>query len=221
MSWPASNNPSNFGIKRYGDINQTTGTPLLYTVLEGSYVTPGSFGSGAAQLENASLVQDNNNSAVVIRKEGRLVDLDLKLTLNLAGDAPFADGTGEVRITSKPASVPVPPLRQPQGQNLPPVNLSLYQPLFQQVEVLQSNGNPITPAFPISSDGVGQLMARFLHGGDIALIIVDYNLANNAVGHTVPLLASDINALYPLVNEQTSITISIKGRYLCDSPTPH
>ncbi len=214
MSWAASNNPSNFGVYIQQKATTYTSTPVLFTVAAGSYATPGSFGSGAPQLENANEVQ-GPSSVYIIKTEDSLVDIDVKIVINLEGDAPFTgQGTEELRVDVRSGSIPQPIIRQAQGKALPPYDINAYFPLFQEVEFLQLNDQPLTPAFPPSSSGLGQLMARFLNGGQLALIVVNYNIANNGANHTRPLRASDLNAYFPLINDQTAIVISIKGRYI-------
>lgn len=217
MSWAASNNPSNFGVYIQNKATTYTSSPVLFTVAAGSYALPGSFGSGAPQITTANASQEIS-SFYVVRTEDSLVDIDVKIVINLAGiagESPFeGQSNEELRVDVKPGTFPQPIVRQPQGKAIPPFDVNAYFPLFQEVEFLQSNGLPLQPPFPSVSSGLGQVMARFINGGQLALVVVNYTLANNNPNHTRPLLASDLNAYFPLVNEQTALVLSIKGRYL-------
>lgn len=221
QSWPTNNNPSNFGIRTEGEVLITTSTPQLFFVPAGSYAKPGSFGSGTPHLTTSAFAaQDNASSAYVIRTEDRLVDLDVKILLNLTTPAPFPDDTTEARICAIPVTNPTFPPRMPQGKNLPPIHHSTFQPLFLQVQFLNGSGQPLVPAFPPSSQGLGQPAARWLYGGELALVNINYTLPNNDPAHILPITAADLNAYFGGEN-QTSMMISIKGSYLSDASSPH
>lgn len=222
MSWAASNNGQNYGIRTEGNVTVTSSAVSLFSVAAGSYATPGSFGSGAPMIANAGR-QDDNNSALIIRKEDCQVDFAIKMQFDVSQGVALFPGsvTGqEVRICPRNQGFPT-PIRRAQSATLPPINLDSYQPLFLDVEVLNSNGAPIAIAWPPSAattPGLGQLKARYLHGGQLALVNVNY--AVNNITNTTPVLASDFNALVGAAGTST-IVISVRGSYLADSPTPH
>ncbi len=220
MSWGASNNGQNFGIHTDSNVTNTTSGAQLFTVVAGSYALPGSFGSGAAVITTADAAQDQNNSALVIRKQDTQIDFAAKIVLNITEVDVFPGATTgqEVRFSAKNTGFPT-PVRMPQSKNLPPNDLDTFQPLFADVEVLRVDGLPLTAVFPASASGLGQLKARFLHGGQLALVNVDYNLANDV--STTPVLASDFNILNAGEFEPFSLVLSIRGSYLCDSPYPY
>lgn len=224
MSWGASNNGQNFGIEMNNGVTNTSSACSLFAVAAGSYALPGSFGSGALPVSfpfvpfpvnSADLFQDDQHSALVIRKEDSQIDFTIKITLNLHSEVEvFPGGTNqELRVGSRLTNFPVSPIRMPQAAVLNPVNYEAFYPLFADVEVLQSSGLPLTTLFPASADGLGQLKARFLNGGQLALVNVDYTVPNNV--STTPVLASDLNAL--AVSNNT-IVLSIRGSYLAKNP---
>lgn len=212
MSWTASNNPSNFGIQTQSDISNTTSVPSLFSVATGTYATLGTFGS----MKPAVLVStstNENDSGFVIRKEDKQIDFAVKLILNADGETfPFpGQTTGEVRIKAKDYGLPT-PMRRPQSKILTPIDLNIFQPLF-DCEILQVNGAPIASAWPPSTGGLGELKARWLFGGQLALVNVNYNVASNIA--TTPLTVADFNAL------TVPCVISVRGSYICDSPSQY
>lgn len=223
FSWPTVNNPANFGIRTEGEVLVTTSLPQLFFVPAGSYATPGSFGSGIPHsTANASSVQDNLSSAFILRTEDKLDDFDVKILLNLTVPAPFTADASEARICTMPVTNPTFPPRMPQGKNLPPIDQSTFQPLFLQVQFLNGSGQPLVPAFPpITQAGVGQPAARWLYGGELALVTINYNLPNNDPDHVLPITAADLAAYFNTERGPTSMMISIKGRYLSDASSPH
>ena len=220
-AWPTNNNPTNFGIRTEGETVITSSLPQLFFVAAGSYATPGSFGSGATHLPaNASSAQDDTASAHVLRTEDKLVDVDIKITLNLTLPAPFPSDASEARICALPVTNPTMPVRMPQGRNLPPIDRSTFQPLFLQVQVLNGSGQPLVPAFPPGSAGLGQVAARWLYGGELALININYTLPNDNPAHILPITAADLASYFDPEVGPTSMIISVKGRYLSDAPNP-
>lgn len=221
MSWAANTNGQNFGIRTEGNVSITTSAVSMFSVAAGSYALPGSFGSGVPMIATAAN-QDDNNSALVIRKEDSQIDFAIKMTFNVTdGVAPLFAGTvtgQEVRIGSRNQGFPT-PIRRPQSSVLPPVNVDSFQPLFLDVEVLNSDGAPIAIAWPPSAagtPGLGQLKARWLYGGQLALVNTNY--AVNNLTNTTPILASDFNALVGAAGTNT-VVLSIRGSYLCDTPS--
>jgi len=223
FSWPTVNNPANFGIRTEGEVLVTTSLPQLFFVPTGSYATPGSFGSGIPHLlANASSVQDNLSSVFVLRTEDKLNDFDVKIVLDLTGPAPFPANASEARVCTLPVTNPTLPPRMPQGKNLPPIDHATFQPLFLQVQFLDGSGRSLFPAFPpISQDGKGQPAARWLYGGELALVTINYTLPNDDPDHVLPITAADLAAYFNQELGPPIMMISIKGRYLSDAPSPH
>ncbi len=224
MSWGASNNGQNFGLEINNGVSNSSSAVSMFAVVAGSYSLPGSFGSGALPVifagpppvSTAALVQDEAHSALVIRKEDSQIDFTIKITLNILDDIDVFPGgtTEEIRIGTKITNFPVSPIRMPQSAVLNPVNYQAYFPLFADVEVLQRSGLPLAVNFPASAGGLGQLKARFLNGGQLALVNVDYTALNTIA--TTPVLASDINAL--AAGADSTVVFSIRGSYLTKSP---
>lgn len=221
QSWPTINNPTNFGIRTEGETVITSSLPQIFFVPAGSYATPGSFGSGITHLPaNASSAQDDASSAHVLRTEDKLVDVDIKITLNLTLPAPFPSDTSEARICVLPVTNPTMPVRMPQGRNPPPIDRSSFQPLFLQVQFLNGSGQPLIPAFSPSSAGLGQVAARWLYGGELALVNINYTLPNDNPSHVLPITAADLASYFDVSGGPTSMIISVKGRYLSDVSNP-
>lgn len=92
-------------------------------------------------------------------------------------------------------------------------DVSQFQPIFADVEMKQGNGLPLIPPYPLT----GQLKARYLQGGQLALVKFDYNLANDDPLQITPVTGSELYIYFQNDEEMTSLQINIKGSYLCSS----
>jgi len=175
----------------------------LITVLAGSYASNQSYGSGAASTGSLSSVS-TTESQCKIRKQDADVDFSVDVVLDTTASAPGLTAADELRIRS---------LRPVGSSNpgrysavLPVPDRKFGLPLLLDVEVVNELG--VTPAGFPSVAGVGQLQARLLHGGELALVVRDGQSGPAAV--TTPLTFGDIS---PLFGQDEEVTIRVRGTY--------
>lgn len=193
-----------------GSICNSGYRPQLYTVAGGSYVSNAVYSSGATEVnnyENETLRRNSNPLARTtgsIRKHGKNVDFSVEVALNCDLANPGFGATEELRIRVLPLSTGD-PFRYGRGL---PISDPLYGlPLFTEVEVVDADTGLVPGAFGALA---GQLQARLLKGGDLALVSND--LGQGGIPATVTALnAGDIAGLFG--GTINLLRISVRGSY--------
>ena len=199
-----TDNISDRGVE--GRVSQAGFRPSLYTVAAGSYASNAVYGSGAAAVEDYDSVDIPADSSASLRQEDSDVDFSLRLILDLEPADPITTDTNEIRLRTIPlgTSEPARYLRR-----LPVHSVDYGLPLFLDVEIIDpSTGAPFA-GFP-SVAGIGQLQARLLHGGDLALVVTD--LSAGPPPTVTPLTAADLTPLFGAA-AGTELLISVRGSY--------
>lgn len=174
----------------------------LVTVAPGSYASNQSYGSGAVSTGSLASVS-KSDSQCKIRKQDVDVDFSVDVVLDTTAAAPGLTAGDELRIRSL----------RPVGSNnpgrysavLPIPDRKFGLPLILDVEVVNEDG--VVPAgFPAVA-GVGQLQARLLYGGELALVVRD---GQATPATTTPLTFGDVSPLFGVDDE---VTIRVRGTY--------
>lgn len=198
------------GLRLQSNHKTTHSLPQLYAVANGSYASNANYGSGAVALTGSfDQYTIAEKCSHMIRKEQNK-QTQFSTTLSLASEGfpvglPASDG--EVRIRTKWQQPLTIYHTTPVGDVLNPFDPSTVSPLFDECQI--STDAPIF-AFPVSTGGLGQLKARLLNSGDLALVNVNYTLTNDV--NTTPILVSDISSL--MGEGQGVTTLNIEGYYL-------
>lgn len=175
----------------------------LFTVAAGSYAANQSYGSGAVSTGSLASVS-TSDSQCKIRKQDADVDFSIDVVLDTTAAAPGLSAGDELRVRSL----------RPVGSNnparysavLPVPDRKFGLPLILDVEVVNELG--LAPSGFPSVAGVGQLQARLLHGGELALVVRDGQSGPSAV--TTPLTFGDVS---PLFGQDESVIIRVRGTY--------
>jgi len=181
--------------------------PQLFTVATGSYASNPVYGSSAALVNdyNDEIIQ--GSSRADIRQHDRDVDYNVKIILDLSLADPGFVTDEEIRIRTLQPLTAGQPGRY--SNRIPVKDVNYRQPLFLDVEII----NPATGApfagFPAVA-GIGQLQARLLIGGELALVVS--NLAAGPPPTTTPLTAGDLSPLFGAA-AGTQLQISVRGSY--------
>lgn len=182
--------------------------PEFYAVAPGSYYSNANYGSGATALfgtfEDVTIEESCSHT---MRRLEHGMDFNTTIKLDtesglVTPDFP-SDTSGEIRIRTKFNGVLIPFHTIPQGDVLSPNIPQTHLPLF-DVDV-----NTERP-FPFTQGGIGQVKARLLHSGDLALVSVNYANPNNA--NPVPITVEDIELMFG--EGQGNSTFNIRGNYL-------
>ena len=188
------------------DISHGGFRPELFTVGAGTYASNHVYGSGIALVNTYTPQSLSSLSRASIRQHDRDVDYSLKITLDLSLADP-AFNNEELRIRTL----------QPLGatdsgaylKKIPVKSVNYRQPLFLDVEVI----NPATGApfagFPVNA-GIGQLQARLLISGELALVVAD--LTAGPPPTVQPLTALDLAPIFG-AGAGTQLQISVRGSY--------
>lgn len=185
--------------------------PELFTVATGSYASNQVYGSGAALVNDYNDETVRNSSRASIRQHDRSSDFSLKITLDLSLADPGFVTDEELRIRTL----------QPLGSGEPgrylnklPVKSTNYrQPLFLDVEIINpATGFPFA-GFPVIA-GAGQLQARLLISGELALVVSD--LTAGPPPTVTPLTTGDLSPLFGAA-AGTQLEISIRGSYRAEN----
>jgi hypothetical protein len=188
--------------------------PQLFTVVGGSYASNAVYGSGATALNNYDTVTlrgDSNGqlqTKASIRQSGSLVNFEIVISLDLTQADPQFPSSEELRIRTVPLT-----LGEPNRylNTLPPPDDNFNQPSFDDVEILLVDSTGATVgAVPAALTSMLTLSARFLYGGELALLgtVADApNYFTNAL--TANALAGNFGA----VAEPTRLRISVRGSY--------
>lgn len=197
---------SNYSRGVQNDISHTGFRPQLYTVVGGSYASNSVYGSGAALVHdyNTEIIQSASRSS--IRQHDTQVEYDIKIILDLHQADPAFD-TEEVRIRTLQPLIAGEPGCYLTRLPIKPTNYR--QPLFLDVEIVNpATGKPFA-GFPATA-GVGQLQARLLINGDMALVTT--NLAAGPPPTVTPLTGNDFDVLFGAA-AGTELEISVRGSY--------
>ena len=181
--------------------------PQLYTVVTGSYASNSVYGSGAALVNDFTDEQLQDLSEAVIRQQDRDTTFSLKVVLDLSQVDPGFDYDEEIRIRTLQ---PLVSSDSPRYLTSLSVNAREFRlPLFLDVEIVDpSTGAPFA-GFP-SEAGIGQLQARLLHGGALALVVTD--LTAGPPPTVTPLTFVDLVPLFG-AGAGTQLRISVRGTY--------
>lgn len=181
--------------------------PQLFTVAAGSYASNQVYGSGAALVNdyNDEIIQAESRAS--IRQHDSNVLYNVKVILDLSQTDPAFGSTQEVRIRTLQPLTSTEPGRY--LTRLPKKDVNYRQPLFLDVEII----NPATGApfagFP-SVAGAGQLQARLMMNGDLALIVCD--LTAGPPPTVTPITAADLAPLFG-AGAGTQLEIAVRGTY--------
>lgn len=184
--------------------------PQLYAVATGSYATGATFGSGATDIAGTSTAYDGVKDIALSRASVRREDTDVNFNIMVVLDGSVANPVavaGEVRIrVSRPLTS--------QDFNryltgLPGKDFNYSLPLFGEVEVLDENGVDLLPSTVNTL-----LQARFLYGGDLALVQQDISAGPPPT--TTALTTAQLGALFGVANRV--INIVIRGTYRASVP---
>lgn len=198
--------------------------PQLFTVPGGTYAGSGSFGSNVAAEEpaatNIEAVTDRSGVSPCttrgdIRVHGHDVDFEVQLSLDLTQTAPVVNASDELRIRSLPLSTSE---NSNYLNTLPPSDKKFFrQPLFEHVEILAVDTTGASaPVHVASLPGADQtLQARFLYGGELALVRID---TSAGTATDVPALWSDISGLFGATSQPQCLQITIRASYRGDRP---
>lgn len=202
--------------------------PQLFIVDAGAYDSNNSFGPGAPAIQPAS----NNLEAVTDRSgvspcttrgdyriNGNNTDFQIQISLDLSQADPFPGGDQEeLRIRTKPLTA----FENVGYQSiLPPFDHDYSrQPLFDDVEILLIDTTGASaPTHVTGVPGANQeLQARFLHGGELALVELT---TSGATANTSALSYQPFANLFGATSEPLCLQITIRGSYRNDSPKKH
>lgn len=182
--------------------------PQLFNVESGSYAKNNVYGSGSA-VKNLYTDQQlgTPDSQAVIRQHDTDVDFSLDVTLDVTGPDPGYDSTDELRIrTQQPLSAEN-ANRYRNGLPMPSSKFGL--PLFLDVQVVDKATGFAPPSFPAQVTP-GQLQARLLYGGELALVATDFTTAPPTVN---ALVHSDFLNLWNSAAGTDQVVISVRGTY--------
>ena len=159
--------------KVQNQVYQFGAPPRLFTVPGGTYVTT-SYGSGTAAAENydTATLRGNTNSlgqtSSKFRQDGKDIDFITQITLDTEAADPIVTDTGEIRIQTFQPIVAGQPARYRSA--LPTSDPDFGLPLFWDVEIL----DVATGAPPAAMSALtGSLQARYLYGGELAIVSID------------------------------------------------
>lgn len=194
--------------------------PQLFVVPVGTYVSSGSFGSRVAAVQpdtnNIESVTDRSGVSPCttrgdVRVNGSDNDFEIQLSLDLSQPDPVAEG--ELRIRALPLTA----LESTRyGRSLPPSDKKYFrQPAFEDVEILLVDTTgasaPVHPPNVPAADN--ELRARFLYGGELALV----QLSNaGATAVESPLLWVDLQNLFGATAQPQCLQINVRGTYRGD-----
>ena len=189
------------------DICHSGFRPELFTVDAGSYASNQVYGSGLAAANDYNTETIRNVSIANIRQHDTDVDFSVKITLDLSLADPGFTGNEEIRIrTLQPLAAGEPGSYL---KKLPIKSVNYGQPLFLDVEIIDpSTGAPFA-GFPVAA-GIGQLQARLLISGELALVVVDLTAGPPPV--VTPLTADDLAPLFG-AGAGTQLLMSVRGSY--------
>jgi len=182
----------------------------LYAVAAGSYASNSNFGSGAAEIAGTSTAYDAVKNVALSRASVRREDTDVMFNLLITLDGSVANpvvNAGEVRVR----------VTQPLASEdftryivaLPTQDMNYSLPLFGDVEVLDETGTNLLP-----STANTLLQARFLYGGDLALVQQD--LSAGPPPTTSALTTAQLGGLFGVMGR--TIRIFIRGTYRAFAP---
>lgn len=206
MSFSSSNdNDSSRGL---GSLARLAGgfRPELATAVGGAYAANSSYSSGSPILNSYGSVSLASDSRAAFIKRGPSTDFQMQIVLDLTAAAPGFPAGEELRIRVLPrSSVEAGRYRK----SLPPSSPAFGLPLIKNVEIFDpATGASVSPV-------AGQLQARYLHGGQLALVAED--LTAGPPPTTVALTAGDIAGLFgsvaPVGDPGTRLAIVVKGEY--------
>ena len=199
MSYSIDTQTTDRGVQ--GAVQQTGFRPSLYTVVTGSYAANHVYSSGAAVVSNYdSVMVDTPASKASVRKHDTDVEFDLKITLNLAAADPGFVSTDELRVRVLPLGTSE-PLNYFKALHTPAHDYRL--PLFTNVQIVDpATGASIVPV-------AGQLQARLLYGGHLALVVADLTAAPPT---TAALTAGDIAGLFGAA-AGSELELTLRGYY--------
>jgi len=200
------------------NVVNSTFRPELFAVATGSYNSDVVYGAGSdALVPTYDSVTIKNRDSILftttkLRKSDKSFDFDLQIALDTTLEDPWVDQevNGELRIrVLQPLAAGQP------GAYLNTLPIALQgMPLFENVEILNENGQNALPTQPNNS-----LQARLLPGSTLALLRYDHTAA--PIVAAIPLLSSDLSSL-PWETPLSSIRIIVRGNYLIKSnPTGH
>jgi len=188
----------------------TRSQPEFYAVAAGSYDSNANYGSGAPALfgsfQNVTIDED---CAHVIRRNKNVLDFNTKITLDTAEGLPedYPSADGEVRIRTRFNGILLPLHTLPQGDVLSPNYPQTQSSLFDVDVNIEQN---IQTHFPIITGGRGQVQARLLNSGDLALVTTVYDVRND--NNPIPITVADILLMF---GEGSGNTVfNIRGNYL-------
>ena len=195
----------NSSIKK--DICNSGFRPELFTVDAGSYASNQVYGSGLAAVNDYNTETIRKSSIANIRQHDSDVDFSIKVVLDLSLSAPGFITGEEIRIrTLQPLASGEPGAY---SRKLPVKSINYGQPLFLDVEIIDpSTGAPFA-GFP-SAAGIGQLQARLLINGELALVVADLSAGPPPV--VTPLTSTDLAPLFGAA-AGTKLLISVRGSY--------
>ena len=181
----------------------------LFTVGAGSYASNAVYGSSAVLSGTyaASTILDKSGAA--IRAQDRGTDFSLNVTLDLSGADPV-DGraTGdEIRIRTLQPLLSGEPASYLKKMTLAGTGYGL--PLFLDVEIIDPATGAPWAGFPVVA-GVGQLQARMLYGGELALVVTDLSVGPPAT--VTPLTVGDLAPLFG-GGDGAELLFAVRGTY--------
>jgi len=199
MSLLDSQSPTYRSIEK--DIVHSGFRPSLFAVAPGSYASNQVYGSSAASVGNYDTITDLALSNASVRLHDKNVDFSVKLYLDTTSDPGSGFTTNsELRVKVKSLTTGD-PARYLKGLPAPDVKYPL--PLFEDVEITDASTGQVFTGIPI-----GDLEARLLHGGELALVSKDLTATPAS---TAALVKGLISAA---LGAEISVTcISIRGSY--------
>lgn len=199
MSYSIDTQTTDRGVQ--GAVLQTGFRPSLYTAAAGSYAANHVYSSGAAVANSYdSVMVASPASKASIRKHDTDVEFDLKVTLDLSAADPAFPVGEEVRVRVLPRGTSE-PLNYFKALHTPAHDYRL--PLFTNVTIVDpATGASIVPV-------AGQLQARLLYGGHLALVVADLTAAPPT---TAALTAGDLAALFG-APAGTELELTVRGVY--------
>lgn len=176
--------------------------PELFTVPTGTYASNASFGSGVPSSESYNAITVADQSVASVRQQGTSVDFDIRVVLSTtAGDDPGFTGTDEIRLRCNVPS-------QNAGdyvKKLPASDHTYTQPLFADVELIDT----ATGGAPAGYTTAGLLQARYLHGGELAIVLLDP--AGGPPPTTAALTVANLTPIFAAATDQ--IALRVRGSY--------
>ena len=177
----------------------------LFAVAPGSYLSNSNYGSGAAEIAGTSAAYDGVKNVPLSRASVRKQDTDVDFNILVVLDGSVANpvvAAGEVRLRVTQPLTALDFSRYINGLPSPDTNYSL--PLFEDVEILDQTGTNLLPSITN-----GLLQARFLYGGELALVQQD--LSAGPPPTTSALTTAQLGALFGVMGRV--IRIFIRGTY--------